>query len=84
MNDYEAGRAIPNQQIMSKLERTLGSCVVVMASDSLIISRTLNFRCEVARQGHWPASCSQGWEEVRSALVQEIGVRALSSLVTSC
>jgi len=24
VNDYEAGRAIPNQQVMSKLERTLG------------------------------------------------------------
>lgn len=25
VNDYEAGRAIPNQQILGKLERALGS-----------------------------------------------------------
>ena len=24
VNDYEAGRAVPNQQILSKLERALG------------------------------------------------------------
>ena len=26
VNDYEAGRAIPNNQIMNKLERALGMC----------------------------------------------------------
>lgn len=26
INDYEAGKAIPNQQILSKLERQLGKC----------------------------------------------------------
>lgn len=26
INDYEAGRAIPNNQIMNKLERSLGMC----------------------------------------------------------
>lgn len=27
VTDYEAGRAIPNQQIINKLERVVGKCV---------------------------------------------------------
>ena len=27
--DYESGRAIPNDQILAKMERTLGLCVCV-------------------------------------------------------
>ena len=30
VNDYEAGRAIPNQQVMGKLERALGELIYIL------------------------------------------------------
>lgn len=59
--DYECGRAIPNNQVMGKIERAIGKSVLkshglVIVSLNLLVC--LN-RVEIAWEGHWSAPGAQ-------------------------
>ena len=45
INDYEAGRAIPNNQIMSKIERAIGICNINF--DLWIVDLLIHYLCSV-------------------------------------
>ena len=45
INDYEAGRAIPNQQILGKLERTLGKRHSSGLEETLKLNGCMKYNC---------------------------------------
>ena len=53
VNEYEAGKAIPNQQIIAKLERAVGVYQFNHKSFCLYFFLFLYFRCPIARQRYW-------------------------------
>ena len=49
--DYESGRAIPNDQILAKMERTLGVCVCVCVCTHARVCTAGNCLCRSVSEG---------------------------------
>ena len=69
VTEYEQGKAIPNQQILAKMERALGGSRHLLSQHSLLIISL--GRDQAAWQGQGAAPGAEGEEEIKPRMVQQ-------------
>ena len=77
--DYESGRAVPNLQVISKLERALGSPAYPSVVMATVYWVSLYYRCSSERREGWTAK--DGWEGAWSYVTCTYVFHSFSSLL---